>query len=284
MGKIELTPVELINQSSELSMLAEKYESLFSSVGSILTTVNSGWSEVLSNNFEGKITAAQKSFTGIVSALANGADIANKSAVSFEDVDKLLAKVMGDGKSASGENPVSGEVASVSEYFDLTSEEVLEELRNKILEEIGQNEVDTIVLKELYEAVFHPESQIEGLYEVYNMLRDRSYECWGNGEYWESLKYAGKAIGLDVYNRLYQFSDGALEGLMDIGEEAIDTIGSVRRKTMNLNFEVLDGVTDLIPGNVDDVVVDQYQTMWNKGADIAEDIMDKGIEFWRGLL
>ena len=45
MGKIQLTPEELLSQSQEMSSLKNQYESLFQSVDGILNDVNNSWSE-----------------------------------------------------------------------------------------------------------------------------------------------------------------------------------------------------------------------------------------------
>lgn len=92
MGKIELTPSELLNQSAEMNSLAGQYESLFSGVSSILNDVNANWSANLANNFGGKMKTAQSSFSNVTSMLKNGAEAARTSAENFQSIDSQLAK------------------------------------------------------------------------------------------------------------------------------------------------------------------------------------------------
>lgn len=95
MAKISLDPQELKNQALQMSTLGAEYETLFSGVNSILVNVNSNWSQNLSNNFSGKISAAQRSFSQVTDMLKFGADAANSSAESYENIDIQLTKVMG---------------------------------------------------------------------------------------------------------------------------------------------------------------------------------------------
>ena len=81
--KIQLTPSELISQSSEMSALQGEYEALFGRVHSTLRSVNDSWSANLSNNFSGKISSAQKSFANMTTLLGQGASVAANSAVSL---------------------------------------------------------------------------------------------------------------------------------------------------------------------------------------------------------
>lgn len=93
MGKIQLTPSELQTQANEMQALETEYSILFTGVSSDLKNVNGNWSANLSNNFEGKINSAQKSFTQITQELMKGSKVANTCAVTFESVDTELAKL-----------------------------------------------------------------------------------------------------------------------------------------------------------------------------------------------
>ena len=84
MADILLTPEVLMSQSTELSSIQGEYESLFGQVTKSLNGINDSWSENLSRNFVGKITAAQKSFSSITNMLANGSNAAKAVATSFE--------------------------------------------------------------------------------------------------------------------------------------------------------------------------------------------------------
>lgn len=91
--KIKLTPGELQSQATEMQNLETEYSTLFAGVSSDLKSVNGNWSPNLSNNFEGKINSAQKSFTQITQELMNGSKVANTCAVTFESVDSELSKL-----------------------------------------------------------------------------------------------------------------------------------------------------------------------------------------------
>lgn len=104
MAKLQLTPAELLAQSTELINLKSQYDSLFSGTQSILNDVNQNWSENLANNFSGKINTAMQSCTQISNMLSQGASAARTSALTFQSVDKQLAYVMqrGGGRSSGG--------------------------------------------------------------------------------------------------------------------------------------------------------------------------------------
>lgn len=108
MAKISLDPQELKNQAFQMTSLGAEYETLFSGVNSILTNVNHNWSQNLSNNFSGKISAAQRSFSQVTEMLKFGADAANSSAESFESIDVQLSKFMGKYANSSSSGTVHG--------------------------------------------------------------------------------------------------------------------------------------------------------------------------------
>lgn len=116
MGKIQLTPSELMAQSSEMASLKAEYEVFFQDVSQILGQVNMNWSANLSNNFEGKITSAKNSFIQINNMLQLGADVAAKSASGFSNVDDLLSKQF-FGMTEDGNVPLPG--VSV-DFFSIT--------------------------------------------------------------------------------------------------------------------------------------------------------------------
>lgn len=92
MALIKLDAAELKYQASEMTALGTEYEHLFSSVSSILKDVNNNWSPNLANNFSGKIASAQKGFSNVVEMLNFGAEAANSSAESFENIDVVIAQ------------------------------------------------------------------------------------------------------------------------------------------------------------------------------------------------
>lgn len=90
--KIQLTPAILEGQAKELENIESDLNSLFSGVSSELKSLNKNWSPNLSNNFSGKITSAQKTFSNLCTDLKNGAVAARTSANTFASVDSELAK------------------------------------------------------------------------------------------------------------------------------------------------------------------------------------------------
>jgi len=90
-GHIQLTPEELIAQSERMMGLKEQYNTLFQDINGILNTINTSWSENLSNNFSGKLSSAQKSFEKITDLLQIGSDTARNSASGFQSIDQVLA-------------------------------------------------------------------------------------------------------------------------------------------------------------------------------------------------
>lgn len=111
--KIQLTPGELQAQATEMQNLESEYSALFAGVSSNLKSLNRNWSANLSNNFEGKINSAQKSFTLITQELMKGAKVANTCAVTFESVDSELAKLSGEDTSSTSVDKTVDNISSV---------------------------------------------------------------------------------------------------------------------------------------------------------------------------
>ena len=115
---IELSPEQLAQQGQEMLKLKSSYESLFQGMLSDLQGINSGWSELLANNFTGKIASAQKSFYGVTKMLQNGSMAAQMSANNIASQDRVLGELarggtlqnipVPPGKSASGSPLMSG--------------------------------------------------------------------------------------------------------------------------------------------------------------------------------
>ena len=91
--RIKLTPSELQTQAAEMMALQGELENLFGNVSSTLSDVNRNWSPLLSRNFQGKITSAQRTFSQITQDLMNGANVAKTCATTFQSVDSELAKL-----------------------------------------------------------------------------------------------------------------------------------------------------------------------------------------------
>jgi hypothetical protein len=99
---VQLTPSDLRAQAAEMAALRSSYEALFASVSSILSSSNDSWSPNLAHNFAGKITSAQKGFSGITDVLLWGQNAANSSAEGFESIDSALANALGAQETAAG--------------------------------------------------------------------------------------------------------------------------------------------------------------------------------------
>lgn len=92
---LELTPALLLEQSQEMNSLKAAYDNLFGNITSELQGINSSWSELLANNFSGKIGAAQKTFLGSLTMLENSASAAKIVADTFADADTGWAAKLG---------------------------------------------------------------------------------------------------------------------------------------------------------------------------------------------
>lgn len=121
-NKIQLTPSELQSQATEMQNLESEYSALFAGVSSDLKSVNRNWSPNLSNNFEGKINSAQKSFTQITQELMNGSKVANTCAVTFESVDSQLSKLYCSDESLSTESGFVQDLQTVSDVMQWIDE------------------------------------------------------------------------------------------------------------------------------------------------------------------
>lgn len=109
-SKIELNPEILLSQASEMQSLTSEYESLFSKVTSNLNDTNNNWSELLANNFSGKISSAQQSFSNITTLLSSGAAAARNSAQTLQSMDQSLSKAFGE---STGEGVTSEQVQNM---------------------------------------------------------------------------------------------------------------------------------------------------------------------------
>lgn len=89
---IRLTPAELNRQAVEMKNLENDMNSSFSQITDELNKTNGNWSANLSRNFVGKISTINNSFRQTSQLLGQGAEIAQTSAKTFEQVDSLLAR------------------------------------------------------------------------------------------------------------------------------------------------------------------------------------------------
>ena len=91
----DLTPELLLEQSQEMSSLCAAYDSLFSSISSDLNGINGSWSDLLSNNFSGKIGSAQKTFSGTLNMLQNSAGSIRAVAQTAQEMDAAWSAKIG---------------------------------------------------------------------------------------------------------------------------------------------------------------------------------------------
>lgn len=92
----ELTPELLLEQSQEMFSLCSAFETLFGNITSDLNGINNSWSDLLSNNFSGKISSAQKAFSGTLVMLRNSASSAQMVAEAAQETDtEWASKIMG---------------------------------------------------------------------------------------------------------------------------------------------------------------------------------------------
>ncbi len=117
MAEIKLSSEELKSQAAKMISMQQQYDDFFKSTVGELNNLNGNWSSLLANNFIGKITSAQKSFSNISKMLEQGAQAANQSALTFESVDKMLAKL--DLGEKLGDIPKSSIVKSAKDAVDI---------------------------------------------------------------------------------------------------------------------------------------------------------------------
>lgn len=118
-SKIELNPEILLSQALEMQSLTSEYEALFSKITSSLNDTNNNWSELLANNFSGKISSAQQSFANITALLSSGAQAAKNSAKTLQSMDQSLSKVFG-GSTGDGisDQQVQDIIDTIKDYED----------------------------------------------------------------------------------------------------------------------------------------------------------------------
>lgn len=106
----ELTPELLLAQSQEMLSLCSAYESLFGNIASDLNGINSSWSDLLSNNFSGKIGSAQKAFTGALTMLRNSANSIRIVAETSQEMDTAWASRISGTTDLTGNTGVAAHV------------------------------------------------------------------------------------------------------------------------------------------------------------------------------
>jgi hypothetical protein len=139
MSEVKFSQMSLQEQATEIANLQQQYDDTFQTVKSILDLMNGSWSEGLASNFTGKIGSAQKSFSSILSMLANGSSAAKIAALSYSEVGSVLQSLIssvtgestateragaytagGGGYSAGGggENSFGGNMSAIANYIE----------------------------------------------------------------------------------------------------------------------------------------------------------------------
>ena len=97
-----LTPEVLLEQSQEMQSLCAAYETLFGNIMLDLSGINESWSDLLSNNFSGKIGSAQKTFSGALAMLRNSAGSTRAVAEAARELDELWSSRISGTTSGTG--------------------------------------------------------------------------------------------------------------------------------------------------------------------------------------
>lgn len=263
MGKIQLTPVELLSQSTEMALLKGQYEDLFRGVEGILNDTNSNWSANLSNNFAAKIIAAQNGYKAILGMLQFGSEALNTSADSFQELEDVLTKMMAATDAAA--SLTAGEVLGASSGFFDVSEEKIEDSENlydsvseaagltaKILDDKEFGNVISSVnflkaMTELFEKALDGEMDMKGYIDL---LKDG----WGlagdmlKSEFLERLSVVAQALGLG-YAEWEAVKDGDFSVFFEKVDDVISSAGSFGLAIGKAFGMVSEGFAGYVEGN-----------------------------------
>ncbi len=193
MAKIQLSPEELLSQSSEMAALEAEYENLFSGMNGILNSVNDSWSANLANNFSGKINTAKNSFQNLTALLRQGAQLASVSARNFVNADNASAGII------SGNLAVEINTAIAAVVDKKSASETAKDVWNWWEDRINQASEGLVTVDEFYKGL--PEWTQELLKKIPN---SEWKAAWGlskdviQGEYdWNTLKDIMVGLGGD---------------------------------------------------------------------------------------
>lgn len=131
---IELNPELLLDQSRQLLTLHGSFDSLFDGILSDLKGLNECWSNLLSNNFSGKIGSAQRSFLGSLNMMKISGDAAKRVAETLLGLDtKWASKFSGQ----------FSDLKSPQAIYEMLSQSVSEAMSNyKSLGEFAKEKID----------------------------------------------------------------------------------------------------------------------------------------------
>lgn len=223
MAKIQLTPQELLAQSTEMASLQKEYEALFGTTSSILTSVNGNWSEMLSRNFLGKMNSAQKGCKQLIASLETGAQLAKTSAQTYQSMDEQLAKYFGGGEAA----------LSVNQYVD--------KMQQTISNVVGKKDSDSSSKKTTKKKSTKKKSKKKSWWDKL---------CDGAADLYDDVS-TGVAKVVDVVE---DGVESALDFAGDVVDKGIDLAGDVIEWTGDKIEKGLEIAADAV-----DAVIDSYQ-------------------------
>lgn len=209
----ELTPELLLEQSQEMFSICAAYENLFSNISSDLNGINGGWSDLLSNNFSGKISSAQKAFSGALTMLRNSAGSARTVAEVAQEMDAAwssrISGTVGSGTSTNWTQTLlasMGMDASQRTAYMGETKNLLEALKK--LEEKYEDNVPPSVqawiklLRGKADKAFFDKSfgKVDDVVKVVEKLAD--------GDYRGAFKTGGKTILKEVFSEAVKGTAG----------------------------------------------------------------------------
>ncbi len=312
MGKIQLTPTELLNQSQEMINLKARYEELFQSVDGILNQVNGSWSENLANNFSGKISAARSSFSRVTDMLQAGADAAGGSAASFVSLDRQLSGLFlgGEGKMLTGIGTAMGISEILSQKIQSRVQSTGENSLSKMLEKIEKDRESrpgklTEGAYDLLDFSLGKDSPLGKVKEGYDVLKDiltgeadwdtakTGVDLFGGGSRLESVILTGKVIfseESDYMERHEELQEDMIEHLKEgdiLGTGFLmagDFVETVGKGVIEVGSQLvvstlhLDTVNNLIEGFTNVDVGEAITNAAEKVGDGISDFVDAGAE------
>ena len=91
-NNITVTPEQLKMQADQLDLLRGSYDSLRDDIVALIKAANKSLSENMQNNMQMKVKTLKDDLTGISDLLESGARAASTAAITYESIDKELAK------------------------------------------------------------------------------------------------------------------------------------------------------------------------------------------------
>ncbi len=249
MADIQLTPEELLSQSTEMFNLQNEYQSLFQQVKNSLEGINSSWSPNLASNFSGKITSAQNSFSSIINMFGNGANAAKASALRFGTPSSWLQSIMNTGNDIyEGINTIaSADSEEIEQIFGPSNSDSAEGTGKTLKELTGLSAMTTPAAGVISTVEDHFDADT-GTWSINNQaLRERAEaagrgfeECINSGDILGSITNAGDyltAAALDAggdfaTNTFSSFCNGLAKKSEALGS-TVDALNGINRGLAN---------------------------------------------------